>query len=397
MQVHRAVLGDHPVHVAARGHHAGAGGEFRDDARDLAAPAGGRQRDDRLAAAREGGAADEVHLPADARVDAMPERVGHHLARQVHLDGRVDGHHARIAPDDRRVVGAVTGVKFDREVVVHEVEQPAGADDEARRRTSGVHLLVLVGDDAALDQVDEAVGEHLRVHAEVVLVGQAREHRVGNGADAHLQGGAVLDEAGDDFADARLDRILRAGAVLGKRAIRVDERVDAVERNGGVAVRARHLLVDFGDDEARAVDGGARRIDRRAERAEAVGVGRGQLHERDVERHASRREQRRNVREEDRHEIGAPLLDGRAHAGAGEQGDGVEALGLAGRRPRGVTREVQVVETDVLEVVARGEGFEQGRGRRGRSLDEYPRAAAHEGEGVGGRDGARAPVSVAWH
>jgi hypothetical protein len=58
----------------------------------------------------------------------------------------------------------------------------------------GVHLLEAVRDDAGLDEVDHAVGEHLGVDAEVVLVHQRREHRVGNGADAHLQNGAVGDE-----------------------------------------------------------------------------------------------------------------------------------------------------------------------------------------------------------
>ena len=44
------------------------------------------------------------------------------------------------------------------------------------------------------DQVHHPVREHLRVHPELVLAEQPREHRVGDGADAHLQRGAVLDQ-----------------------------------------------------------------------------------------------------------------------------------------------------------------------------------------------------------
>src|SRR5690606_39637841 len=49
-----------------------------------------RQRDDRLAARRERRPPDEVHLPAHARVHPRPDRVRHHLPRQVHLDRRID-------------------------------------------------------------------------------------------------------------------------------------------------------------------------------------------------------------------------------------------------------------------------------------------------------------------
>lgn len=63
------------------------------------------------------------------------------------------------------------------------------------------HFLAAVGDHARVDEVDQPVREHLRVHAEIVLVEEAREHRVGNGADAELQGGAVRHERRDVIAD----------------------------------------------------------------------------------------------------------------------------------------------------------------------------------------------------
>lgn len=53
----------------------------------------GRQGQDGLALAvgADGGAAEEVHLPADAGEHARADRVGHDLAGEVDLDARVDG------------------------------------------------------------------------------------------------------------------------------------------------------------------------------------------------------------------------------------------------------------------------------------------------------------------
>ena len=113
------------------------------------------------------------------------------------------------------------------------------------------------------------------------------------------------------------------------------EGVETIERNRGVAVRARHLLVDLGDHEARRVHRGAGRVDRGAQRAVAVRVGRGELHQRDVERDAPRGEEPGDVGEEDGHEVGAPGGDGLAQRGAGEERDRSESARRARDRRSG--------------------------------------------------------------
>jgi hypothetical protein len=67
-----------------------------------------------------------------------------------------------------------------------------------------VRPLLHAVDDAGLNQVYQAVREHLGVHAQVAVAPERGEHRVGDGADARLQGRAVLDEAGAVSADGRL-------------------------------------------------------------------------------------------------------------------------------------------------------------------------------------------------
>ena len=51
-----------------------------------------------------------------------------------------------------------------------------------------------VRDDTRFHQVHHPVGEHLGVNAQVVLVGQRQQQRLGDGTDAQLQGGTVVDE-----------------------------------------------------------------------------------------------------------------------------------------------------------------------------------------------------------
>ena len=59
------------------------------------------------------------------------------------------------------------------------------------------------GGDAALDEVDDPVGQQLGVDAEVAVVAQRVEHRVRDAADPDLQRRAVGDALHDGAAIAR--------------------------------------------------------------------------------------------------------------------------------------------------------------------------------------------------
>jgi hypothetical protein len=83
-------------------------------------------------------------------------------------------------------------------------KSPLGPRDERRDDAPGVHLLSRVRDDAGLHEVHEPVREHLGVHAQVVVPAEARQHRVRDAADAHLQRRAVGDERRHLLADAHL-------------------------------------------------------------------------------------------------------------------------------------------------------------------------------------------------
>jgi predicted nucleotide-binding protein len=88
-----------------------------------------------------------------------------------------------------------------KRVVVDEVVDALAAVDEARDDAAAMHMLQAVGNRASLGQINDAVREQLGVDAEVLLVRQAAQHGVRDGADPGLKRGAVLDEGRDIGAD----------------------------------------------------------------------------------------------------------------------------------------------------------------------------------------------------
>ncbi len=139
----------------------------------------------------------EVHLAADAAVEPRADGLRADLAGEINLDGAIDRDHALELANDERVVGVVGGPHLDHRVVVYEVQQTSRAHDKARHNPPWVALLARAGDDAALDEIEHTIGEHLGMHAQVAPVSERLERRVRNRADAELQGRAILDQLGD--------------------------------------------------------------------------------------------------------------------------------------------------------------------------------------------------------
>ena len=104
-----------------------------------------------------------------------------------------------------------------------------------------------------------------------------------------------------------------------QRPAGVHERGDAIERDDAVAVCPRHAIVDLGQHDPRRLRGGLGGVDRCPQGAVSVRVRRRELQQRDVERNAPTGEQGGDVGEEDRDELGAPLLDGPAKRGPCEE------------------------------------------------------------------------------
>ena len=127
-----------------------------------------------------------------------------------------------------------------------------------------------------------------------------------------------------------------------------------------VAVGARHLGVDLGDDRLRDLRRGLGVVDRDAERAEPVLVRRRDLDEHHVGRQVALAEQLGDLVEEDRDVVAAAVLDGLARGGADEQRLVVEAVGVLGPAVLALAHGDHVVDLDVLELArARHERVDQ--------------------------------------
>ena len=158
--------------------------------------------------------------------------------------------------------------------------------------------------------------------AEVLLLEQVLEHRVGDGADAQLHGGAVGDQLGDMPGKLLDHGIVGLGAhgVFADHAIDRDDMVHALDVHAGIAQGAGHLLVDLGDH-------GFCHLRRRNGQprfgphgAVTLLIGWGDMDEGDIEGQMAVLEQQGKFRQQHRGEIGPPLVDGLADVGADEHG-----------------------------------------------------------------------------
>ena len=295
-------------------------------------------------------------------MQTFAKRVGDDLAGQVDLERGVDRDHVVVLGNHERVVGIVRRVHFECRIVVEELEQLMCAGGETADDLAAVQRLVLAGDHAEPGELHHAVGEHLGVDAEIVLVRQHGEDGVGDIADAELERGAIGDQPFEVQGDVahRLGHLV-AGRPLEQRLGVVDELVDLVDMNERVAERARHPLVDLGDDELGRFDRRLRDVDRDAQAAPAVLVRRTDAHQRDVDAQSPRAKQGRHLGQKHGSVVGARLGHGLAHAVADEESVGAEVVRETRVGVGGDAEREHVDDFGVREVLA---GADQRAGQR---------------------------------
>ena len=265
-------------------------------------------------------------------------------------------------------------------VAADQVVQPPRAHRPARHHPAG--------ENARGDEVDDGLRDDVGVDREVAAVDEVGEHLVRDAADADLERGAVVDEAGDVGRDLVGLGVRRLVDVLRERPIDGDERVDPIERDDAVPARARHRGIDLGDHAAGGEHGGARDVDRDAEAAHAFLVGRRHLHQRDVDRHAPAVHQRRQVGERERH-----VLEPRRLAQPAEVAADVEDTVPVARSLRADAIREEVGEDDAGRRRAeRLQCVDELTRRRARGPDEDVLAGTDRRHRFGRRDGARPPV-----
>ena len=136
-----------------------------------------------------------------AAVESLSQGFGGGLAGEVHLQGAVDGHHVVLAGDHQGVVGVIDGPELDGGIVVEVFVGRLVAHAEGGHGLAPVEGLAAVVDDPFLHQLHHSVAQQFGVDAQVVLLAQIGEDRVGQAAVPDLNRVAVLDDPGHVLAD----------------------------------------------------------------------------------------------------------------------------------------------------------------------------------------------------
>ena len=230
-----------------------------------------------------------------------------------------------------------------------------------------------------------AVGQHLGVQAQVVLVCQGFQDGVGDGADADLEGGAVLDEGADPAADGARHVVRRRVGDLRQRRVVLHHGIDGIGGDEAVAQGPRHAGIDLGDDQARALDRWLHNVNGDTEATEAVLVGWRHLDEGHVDGDASAAEQAGHLREEDGRVVRLARGDALPHVGPDEER--VVAKGLF-HPGQSIGRDAQRHDVDDLggmQLFGAGrETLHQELGRCGAGAHEDVLAAADDAQGLVG-------------
>ena len=233
-----------------------------------------------------------------------------------------------------------------------------------------------------------------------MLLAQEQRRRRRDRADAQLERGTVGDQVRHVRADPPLHLADRADGSLVGRHVDLDREVDVGHVDEALAEGPRHRAVELDDDRLRVPDRGMHRLHRCAQRAEAVRVRWGGVHEHGVERQRPALEQPWDVGQEHRDVVGAPLVDGLTGVRSDEQRAVAEVAGHLGRQVRPRSFGVQVHDLDVPEV--RGscnECVKQHGRRRCGALEIDALAGADAGNGFLGagdphRDRMRARITL---
>ena len=351
IEVHRPVFGHDPLHMGAGSHHARTGSQYR---RNLADALVGhrRHRDDRLATLAQRSPADEIHLTAHSGIELGTQRVGANLTGKVDLQSRVNRCHLGVLGNNELVVGITHIHHQHARVIIQEIIYLLASHHKGGHNLAPVYRLVLAVDDPFANQLKHAVGEHLGMDTQVLMVAQLRKHRIGNRTDTHLQGSPVLNQGSHVLADFLFHR-RRLGEMGGnQRGIVFGKDIDHVHRNHRVPEHPRHLGIDGGNHRVGRFNRGQGGIHRAAQGHIAVLVGRRNLNQGHIGTAIAFANQALGILQEHRNIVGITRLGVLADIRPGKEGFQQEDAFEFRRGVRSRAFGMQVLDPHVLELVA---------------------------------------------
>ena len=289
LEVGQTVFGNHVHDVRARGGDDVAWGKLEDNAALALAflLVGGGQAKERLAPLGRVGPAHELELAAGAGEMPVAIGFGSCLALEVDLGGGVDRDDVVVLHDHVRHVGVVHRQAEHVVVAVEGVVECVRAEREGEHDLARIEALARAGDRAGLVKLDDPIGEHLGVDADVLDAAflEERADGVGHGADADLEAGAIFDLGGDVAGDGLIyGGGGRTGEFARRGVVAVDDVIDLADVDGvGLAIDVGKGASHFHDHRSRTLDDGASPVVGGPEVEEAIGVHRAGFDGRDVD------------------------------------------------------------------------------------------------------------------
>ena len=125
---------------------------------------------------------------------SVTHRIRHYLSGEVHFDRTVDRNHLIILGNDGWIVDILAGMKINMGMLVHKIIEGLGSDTEGCDGLVQMDAFAGIVDDSLLHQLDHSITEHFCMDAQVTMMVQAVQNRVGYLADTHLQGCSVFDK-----------------------------------------------------------------------------------------------------------------------------------------------------------------------------------------------------------
>ncbi|HEY2469414.1 MAG TPA: hypothetical protein VGI45_16455 [Terracidiphilus sp.] len=227
------------------------------------------------------------------------------------------------------------------------VEEPLRSEHERRDCFAAMQRFARPVDHTFFHQVDNAVGTHLGVNAEIVLVFETMEDRFRDPTDSRLERGAIGNERGYMPGDVEMHLGAGFGSEFEQRARGFNERRYPADVNGCVTVGARSAVIHLGDHRFGAADCRQCAVDRCAEAHETVSIRRRYLHQHNVKRQSAGLEEAFNFAEKDGSVVGASLSDSFANVIAEKESAMTEVALVFGTRVGRLAQSLHVDEFDV--------------------------------------------------
>ena len=180
--------------------------------------------------------------------------------------------------------------------------------------------LLAIGHRAALEQFEDAIADHLGMDAQIMLVCELHDHRVGNGAKADLQRRTIVDDIGHVFADGLLHRADLWQADLQYRLLAFDQTSHLRDVHVTIAIGEGHVRIDLENHGPGHAHGSHRVVGSQTEREKAVLVHR-RCHRKDrVDPQLPVSDQRRHLGKVARQIVDPAFIPARPRRPAKEEG-----------------------------------------------------------------------------